>query len=61
MLTFLIPAFAAPPTTAKFSTSLASDTVAAFRTIDEAKNHGLKIADAYLKQQAKKKNRILER
>jgi len=36
-------------------------TVKAFRTIDEAKKYGLTIADAYLKQQAKKKRRSLER
>ena len=36
-------------------------TVTAFKTIYEAKNHGFKIADAYLKQQSKKKSRSLER
>ena len=36
-------------------------TVTAFGTIDEAKRHGFKIADAYLKHRTKNRNRALER
>lgn len=40
---------------------LGNYTVSAFSTIDEAKRHGLKIADEYLKQRAKKRTHTLER